>query len=257
MKIISLGLGVQSTALYLMSSMGIIDRADYAIFSDPGSEHRETYDLEKWLIGWQKENDGIPIKIVRNSIYNDLMERKKDPKHRVASLPLFAKGGAGKIMRQCTSEYKIQPVVKMTRKLLGLKPRKRMLPVEMWLGISLDEVQRLKESGQYNITYRYPLIQEFMSRADCINFLKENDFPIPTKSACVFCPFHSDKFWKSLKKGGGEEWNTAIEVDDIIREHPSMKEKLYIHRSCVPLKDVDFESQLDMFEEECEGYCGI
>ena len=96
-----------------------------------------------------------------------------------------------------------------------------------------------------------------MSRADCINFLKENDFPIPTKSACVFCPFHSDKFWKSLKKGGGEEWNTAIEVDDIIREHPSMKEKLYIHRSCVPLKDVDFESQLDMFEEECEGYCGI
>ena len=35
MKIISLGLGIQSTAMYLMSSLGLINRADYAIFADP------------------------------------------------------------------------------------------------------------------------------------------------------------------------------------------------------------------------------
>ena len=45
MKVISLGLGVQSTALYLMSSSGAVERADYAIFSDPGAEHPKTYEL--------------------------------------------------------------------------------------------------------------------------------------------------------------------------------------------------------------------
>jgi len=256
-KVISLGLGVQSTALYLMSSMGVIERADHAIFSDPGSEHKVTYDLEKWLVVWQEENNGIPLHIIRSSLYNDLKGRRRDPGKRVASLPLFAKGGMGKIMRQCTMEYKIQPVLKKTRELLGLKPRQRIRPVEMWLGITIDEAQRMKASGQYNISYRYPLIQEGMSRADCLNFLRDNNFPIPAKSACVFCPFHSDKFWRSLKKENGDEWETAIEVDRIIRTHPKMKEKLYIHRSCKPLDEIDFADQQDLFEDECEGYCGI
>ena len=52
MKIISLGLGVQSTAMYLMSSLGYIDRADYAIFADPGAELPDTYKLWDYLNDW-------------------------------------------------------------------------------------------------------------------------------------------------------------------------------------------------------------
>ena len=60
LKVISLGMGVQSTALYLMSSMGYkVPRADVAIFSDPQAEHYKTYDMLKWLLQWQKDNDGI------------------------------------------------------------------------------------------------------------------------------------------------------------------------------------------------------
>ena len=44
-KVISLGLGQQSTAMYLMSSVGFIERADFAVFADPGSESKATY---KW-----------------------------------------------------------------------------------------------------------------------------------------------------------------------------------------------------------------
>jgi hypothetical protein len=36
MKIISLGLGVQSTAMYFLSSVNMIERADHAVFADPG-----------------------------------------------------------------------------------------------------------------------------------------------------------------------------------------------------------------------------
>ena len=50
MKVIALGMGMQSTVLYLMSSMGQFERADHAIFSDPMAEHPETYKLVDWLL---------------------------------------------------------------------------------------------------------------------------------------------------------------------------------------------------------------
>ena len=177
---------------------------------------------------------------------------------RVASIPARAKGNDAMIMRQCTSEYKIKPVNETIRKLHNLKPKQRMKPTELWLGISTDEIQRMKESIMYNINYFYPLIYHNMSRAECMNFFKENNFPVPVKSSCVFCPFHSDKFWRSLKKENGSAWKMSVEVDKIIRDHPKLKEKQYLHKSCEPLSEINFQdNQTDLFEEECEGYCGI
>ena len=78
LKVISLGMGVQSTALYLMSSMGYkVPRADVAIFADPQAEHYKTYDMLKWLQDWQKKNNGI--KIIVNKDYNllkDILQAK-------------------------------------------------------------------------------------------------------------------------------------------------------------------------------------
>ena len=45
------------------------------------------------------------------------------------------------------------PVIKTTRKLHGLKPRKRMKPTEMWLGISTDEIERMKDSELYIMSH--------------------------------------------------------------------------------------------------------
>ena len=56
-KIISLGLGVQSTAMYLLSSTNFIDRADHAIFADPGAELPDTYELWNYLNIWKEYND--------------------------------------------------------------------------------------------------------------------------------------------------------------------------------------------------------
>ena len=61
MKIISLGLGIQSTAMYLMSSLGHIERADYAIFADPDAELPDTYNLWSKIKLWKQKNNGIPL----------------------------------------------------------------------------------------------------------------------------------------------------------------------------------------------------
>ena len=93
-----------------------------------------------------------------------------------------------------------------------------------------------------------------MSRAECINFYKDNNFPVPAKSSCVFCPFHSDKFWRSLKIENGSGWEMSVEIDKTIRNHPKMEQRQYLSRHCKPLDQIDFqENQTNMFVEECEA----
>ena len=64
-----------------------------------------------------------------------------------------------------------------------------------------------------------------------------------------------------MKKNNPEEFADAVEFDKNIRlinKDPDMKN--YTHRSCKPLDEVDFDkkdNQLDMFNNECEGMCGV
>ena len=258
LKVISLGLGVQSTAMYMMSSLGYIERADHAVFADPGAELPMTYEILNILRDWSKLNNGIPIHVTNEkNLYKDLLNQQNSTGQRFASIPAFSENG-GMIRRQCTKEYKIDPVIKEIRKLYGLKPRKRMPMTEVWLGISMDEIERVKVSQLPRVEYYYPLIEERMSRSECIQFFKDRSFPVPPKSSCVFCPYHSNKNWKELKEKLPEQFAQAVKVDEAIRDSrkKGVKEPIYLHRSCTPLERVDFGDQLEMFMCE-EGFCGL
>ena len=260
LKVISLGMGVQSTAVYLMSSMGYkLKRADVAIFADPQAEHYKTYDMLRWLLKWKEENNGIPIIVNKDyNILKDILNSRNSLGAKWITIPAFGEKG-GMIMRQCTGEYKIRPVQRSVRRLHKLKPRQRMKPTEMWLGISTDEIERMKDSRMYNIKYFYPLIYHRISRNDCVEFFKDNNFPVPVKSSCVFCPYHSNKFWKELYKENGYAWKMSVIVDKKIRKKHNMRGEMYLHPSRKPLDEIDFtDDQLEMFEGyDCEGYCGL
>jgi len=259
MKVISLGLGVQSTAMYLMSSLGQMERADHAVFADPGAEHPDTYQLLQSILKWKTLNDGIPIHVVKKSLYNDLLSQKNSTGQRFASIPAFSGNKTGMLRRQCTKEYKIDPVIKKIRDLHGLKPNKHMPKTQVWLGISMDEIQRMKVSQLPRVDYHYPLIENRMSRGDCIRILQNHSFNNVPKSACFFCPYHSDKGWKNWKDNHSDIWDKIVEIDNVIRdglEDRGLKNKLYLHRSCAPLKDVEFADQQELFMCE-EGFCGL
>ena len=91
LKIISLVLGVQSTAVYLMSSMGYkLPRADYAVFADPQAEHYKTYELLEWLKDWQKKNDGIEIIVNKDhNIKKDVFAGENKSGGKWATIPAF------------------------------------------------------------------------------------------------------------------------------------------------------------------------
>jgi len=258
MKIISLGMGVQSTALYFLSSVKMIERADHAIFADPGAELPKTYEILEMLQDWASLNNGIPIHVVNErNLLQDILKKQNLQGVRLASIPAFSESG-GMVRRQCTGEYKIQPVIKKTRELHGLKPRQRMPKTEMWLGITLDEIQRMKESQLPRIDYVYPLINQRMSRSDCYKVFKRFNFPIPPKSSCTFCPYHSDKNWKEIKQNHPKEWQQCIDVDNAIRDSSKrgLKDKMYLHRSLIPLERIEFADQQELFMCE-EGFCGL
>jgi hypothetical protein len=60
-------------------------------------------------------------------------------------------GTAGRVRRQCTGIYKIEPVEQRIREIVGLRPRQRpaSIVVHQWLGISSDEGQRASYPGRW------------------------------------------------------------------------------------------------------------
>ena len=137
----------------------------------------------------------------------------------------------------------------------------------MIMGISIDEVFRMKTNRIKYITNVYPLIEEKISRQDCKQWMKDQGYPIPPRSACTFCPYHSTEEWLNVKKNP-EEWAAVVAMDKAIRnterfkvggKSSAVKDELYLHRSCIPIDQVNFEKedpQLDLFNSECEGMCG-
>ena len=282
-RVLSFGAGVQSTALLLMSCKGLLPKLDAAIFADVGWEPQKVYDHLEWS---KKEaaKHGVPVHTVRatvgglrSDIFNNIT--RPDGK-RFAAMPLFTvadDGSMGMGMRQCTNEYKIQPVLKFyRRKLLGLKHRQRApkeAVIEQWMGISFDEATRAKPSREKWIANVFPFLSwgcDYLDgknwrRYQIIAWLEENypDIEVP-RSACIGCPYHSNKEWRKIKESP-EEWKDAVDFDAAIRTDKRTDKIVslqFLHRSGQPLSEVDIRSdeekgQSTLWDNECEGHCGV
>ena len=265
MVVLSLGAGVQSSAMAVMSAKGDLPPVDCAIFADTGYEPKGIYTYLNYLSNILP----FPIfKVMKGNIKEDMLNAKDTNKFVVA--PFFNQHGItgkkGMIRRQCTSEYKIIPIRKKIRELCGVKYGKHFPKdkyVEQWIGISTDEIQRMKPARDKYILNRHPLIEAKMNRQDCLNYMKKEKILLPEKSACIVCPFHNDAYWHFMKTKRPEEFADAVDFDKQVRNISRKEdEQLYSHRSCKPLDEVEFDKketdkQLDMFNNECEGMCGV
>ena len=113
--------------------------------------------------------------------------------------------------------------------------------VEQVVGISLDEARRMRTSKERSTFLSYPLVHMGLSRHDCMNWLTRNGYPIPPKSSCVGCPFHSNREWRAVMKSP-VEWKQAVNLDNRIRSIEGFRGNLFLHRSCKPLEEVDLST---------------
>lgn len=273
---LNLGAGVQSSVVLLMSIRGILPKLDAAVFANTQWEPRDVYAHLEWLEGEAKAA-GIPIYRVtagnlREHVTVGVKKKTKEGKHYV-SLPIFvvnADGSRGLVsQRQCTNDYKIVPIERKARELLGLKRGQRW-PKEpvlnQWFGISADEARRVRTPKRSAIEYSYPLVFDLgMSRDDCETWAAKHypghKFP---RSACIGCPFHQNEEWQRIK-ADDEAWKDACEADVMIRSQTDGPRTgtCYLHRSCVPLADADLSvkpkgpDSLSLFRHECMGVCGV
>ena len=273
MRILSLGAGVQSSTLALMAEHGEIKKIDAAIFADTQAEPRSVMD---WLDFIETEVSYPIHRVTRGSLYKESLVLRKSSKTGKlcipTKIPAYVKnpdGSRGIFGRKCTADYKVAVIEKKVKELLGITRFNNKKPVvcEQIIGISADEADREKPSRRSEIKNIYPLLDLGMTRQDCLDWMGKKGYPIPPKSSCTFCPFHSDDMWIELKKS--DEWVEIVEferelqrlaaIDDVTRGIP------FLHSSLVSIDQVVFKdrkkthklNQLNMFRNECYGMCGV
>lgn len=164
-------------------------------------------------------------------------------------IPLTRREREGMGRRQCTSEYKLTPIRRKVRELLGAAPPDfRRVPAgklcEQWVGFSTDEVERAnrrKDSdGVSYLSTRYPLLELDMSRDDCDRWLRARGWSTE-KSACIGCPYHGNRAWRELRDNRPDEWADAVDFDEAIRKGgksagaETLRGEAFLHRSRLPL----------------------
>jgi hypothetical protein len=270
-RVLSWGCGLQSTTLAAMSALGEIDCLDAILTADTGWERQVTYQMRDWYIEWLRGR-GMRVEVIQTgNIHIQIVH---------GHIPFWTADG-GPLRRQCTRHFKIRPIRRRIRELLGYDPSKSPHPppqsVETWLGITVDEYTRAKKSDVQYIVNRWPLLELRMHREDCANWLEDHGLPVPPKSACVCCPYRRASEWIEMRAADPEEFQAAVEFDEANRNNPLGEragitaDELYIWHTSTggpePLAEADLEFeaakerrryaiQLPMFA--CEsGYCGI
>ena len=264
MKILSCGAGMQSTALALISCANKLiqdgkanefnftyeERVpiyDAVMFCDLGLEPAWVYSQVRFIeeaCKWA----GIPFYVLKSDLYEDYS--KNFGNSRVVSIPFWSideNGKKGKMMRNCTLDYKINIMQKFAREhLFGYAKGQRTKPEdikahEMHLGFSKEEERRCKENPHKMFVNKFPLCDMGLTRADNYAYIKDV-WGLETKaSACCFCPFHTNYFFGYIKKNNKEEYEKTVVFDQMLEEqqpNTKIRSELFISKSRKRIKDL-------------------
>lgn len=190
-QIWSCGGGVQSAAIAALIVTGKLPKPDLAAIVDTGRERSSTWDYFNFTLEPGLSRVGVKL----NRIY----------KSEYATVDLVSSGGSillpgftningkiGKLPGYCSNEWKARPLQRWARK-MGVKQ------ADCWLGISTDEMKRVRQSEMMWWQKKYPLIFEVpMSRQQCIDLVKSIGWPEPPRSSCWMCPNMGKHEWESI-----------------------------------------------------------
>jgi hypothetical protein len=254
MNILSLGAGMQSTALALMAcenrhSPGthpLVPVYDAVIYCDLGFEAPWVQAQVEFI---QKAcgECHIPFYILDCNLYQDYLEHFG--RSRTSTVPfrtLSPEGKRGKLFRACTLDYKIQRIRNFVRwELLGYQKGQRLRPEDvgahqLHLGFSLEESRRAFDSPYPLFVNRFPLVEMGFVRADCYRYNLEV-WKLDTKaSACAFCPFHTNYFFNHLRRHEPASYEKLVGFDQMLQTRPlrNFRSQLFISSSYKRIEDL-------------------
>jgi hypothetical protein len=250
----SYGMGIQSVAMAFLVINGRLPRPDRIIVADTGREFSKGWEYTNEVVIPRLDEIGLSIEIAPHSLSKVGLYSHKGE----MLLPAYdatrtnKKGEHPRLSTFCSSEWK-KLVVR--RHIGGYEHNK--LGVLMWLGMSLDEIGRLKDSDVGWIEHHYPLCYDVkMTRNECKDYILAQGVALPRKSRCWGCPHQDDPEWLEIA-ASPDEFREAVTLDHQIYESHQVR----LHRSCQPLDEVVFsprEKDADGHLFDCDsGYCFV
>lgn len=258
-RVFSFGGGVQSTAALVLAARGDIDFKDF-LFANVGdeSEHPETMRYLREVAMPYASAHGLTIhelhRVKKDGSIETLWGRMTREGGRSLPIPVYFKPGGMPGGRACTQHFKIQ-VVQRWIKAAGATPE---TPFAMGIGISTDEWHRAKPAKEPFQVNEYPLIDKMLTRQDCKKLIREAGLPVPPRSACFYCPFHSIATWRELYDNSPDLFQRAVDLEVRLNEgrEERGKDPVYLTNKGLPLNKVvtgEHQGQLSMLVEEPDG----
>lgn len=252
------GGGVQSTAMLCLVASGDLPPGPF-LFANVGadSEHPDTLAYIA--------NHARPFAAAHGIEMVELHKARKGERDTVRQalergrmvIPVRRSAGGPPMSRSCTAEFKIGVIGK------ELKRRGATTddPWRVCIGISVDELERAKPGVDPRAPWQvrtYPLLDLGLRRADCLAVIADAGLPLPPKSSCFFCPFHSLETWRTLREKQPDLFAESVAIEAKMSAATTDGRPVFLTRYGVPLDQaVTVEQRLfDPDDDGCdEGFC--
>ena len=238
----SCGGGTQSGAIAVLIGSGKLPRPDICFMTNTGREKSGTWPFVENFIRPQLAKVGAELVIIKASDFGggSLFGGEEGT---TVLMPGFTtlNGSVGKFSPFCSGSWKTHIGERYLRSLGVEKARN-------WIGISLDEMRRVRKQHRPWLELWYPLIFGVrMFRYQCVELIRSTGWlgPIP-HSACYMCPNMGNAEWIEMKLNWPEDFAAACAVEAEVR---LVDPHWFCHPSCVPLAEVDFFEQATMFAD--------
>ena len=262
LRCFSYGGGVQSTAAMVLAATRRIEFPHF-VFANVGddAENPATIAYIRDVAAPYAAANGIALHTVRKewrdgreqTLYGHIMREDR----MGVQIPVRLSNGAP-ARRHCTVDYKIKVLDKWQREHGASEDN----PAIVGLGISVDEMQRMRTSQEAERVIVYPLVEMRLTRGDCAGIIRAAGLPVPPKSSCWFCPYRTRTEWQRMRHEEPELFGKAIEMERSMsrRMEAQGEGKVTMHSKGMLSQITDDTVQLPLGEPEdsCEsGYCMV
>jgi hypothetical protein len=266
------GGGVQTTALLILAGQRIID-FPLAIFANTGddSEHPDTLAYVRHIHRPYAELHGVEFVEVQKTIGGqpDTILGKIDRTAKSEVIPVRTAADGPPMSRSCTYDFKMM-IVGAELKRRGAGPDARAILAQ---GITLDEIARASRKSQEWEELTFPFLAPIpgysvraFRRTDCERLIRQtplprsiahalrdlgpevmgrlvwpqlvaSDFttiPIPRKSSCWFCPFHTLDTWRDMRDNEPDLFERSCQLEEQISRKAGAPR--YLTRHGIPLR---------------------
>jgi hypothetical protein len=244
----SYGGGTQSIALAILCHQGRLPRPDRIVIADTGYEFSKTWDYTTKYVAPLLAEIGLTIEVAPHTLSTvDLYSGNGDlliPAYDATKVD--EKGNHVKLPTFCSNEWKTRVV----RRYIG-GASAHPDGIVMWLGMSIEELGRMKKSGLDWCKNHWPLILDIpKTRNECRDMIVAAGMALPIKSRCKMCPHQPDDEWLEVQQEP-KEWQEAVQIDEKIFASHGVR----LHRSGEPLSTVQLVPQTDQQQDGLFATC--